>query len=180
MEIKISTRQILKILYVISFVIFIGVCIEAGSFVFNAFFTMVINPKNASYFGLSSLYEFDPGYYLVELFLMSVVGVMRAFLFYLIVKILHDKKLNMSQPFNKEFGRFIFNVSYLALGIGLFSNWGVNYTDWFIGQGVKMPDIQHLRLGGADVWLFMGVTLFVIAHIFKRGIEIQFENELTI
>jgi len=45
---------------------------------------------------------------------------------------------------------------------------------------VKMPDTQHLRLGGADVWLFMSVTLFVIAQIFKRGIEIQTENELTV
>ena len=180
MEIKISTQQMLKILYVISFIIFIGVCVEAGSFIFNAFFTLVINPKNAGYFGLTSLYEYDHGYFLVELLLMSIVAVMRAFLFYLIVKILHDKKLNMSQPFNKEIGRFIFHLAYLAFGIGLFSNWGVNYTDWFIGQGVKMPDIQHLRLGGADVWLFMGVTLFVIAHIFKRGIEIQSENELTI
>jgi len=43
-----------------------------------------------------------------------------------------------------------------------------------------MPDVQYLRLGGADVWLFMGVTLFVIAQIFKRGIEIQTENELTV
>ena len=86
----------------------------------------------------------------------------------------------MSQHFNQEFGRFIFQVSYLSLGIGLFSNWGVNYTGWLVGQGVEMPDIRHLRLGGADVWLFMGVTLFVIANIFKRGIEIQSENELTI
>ena len=180
MELKISSRQMLKILYVVSFVIFIGVCIEAGTFIFNAFFTLVINPKNAGYLGLSSLYEYDRGYFLVELILMSIVAVMRAFLFYLIVKILHDKKLNMSQPFNQEFGRFIFQVSYLSLGIGLFSNWGVNYTGWLVGQGVEMPDIRHLRLGGADVWLFMGVTLFVIANIFKRGIEIQSENELTI
>lgn len=180
MELKISTRQILKILYVVSFVIFIGVCIEAGTFIFNAFFTMVINPKNAGYLGLSSLFEYDHGYFLVELILISIVALMRALLFYLIVKILHDKKLNMSQPFNKELGRFIFHVSYLSLGIGLFSIWGVNYTDWLISQGVKMTDIQHLRIGGADVWLFMGVTLFVIAHIFKRGIEIQSENELTI
>jgi len=43
-----------------------------------------------------------------------------------------------------------------------------------------MPDTQHLHLGGADVWLFMGVILFVIAQIFKRGIEIQRENELTV
>jgi hypothetical protein len=43
-----------------------------------------------------------------------------------------------------------------------------------------MPDIQYLQLGGADVWLFMGITLLVIAQIFRRGIEIQTENELTV
>ena len=180
MELKISTEQMLKILYVISWIIFIGVCNEAGSFIFNALFTLFINQDNADFFKLSDLYKYDSGYFSVVILFMSIVAVMRSIIFYLIVKILHDKKLNMAQPFNKEIGSFLFNVSYLSLGIGLFSNWGVNYTDWFIGQGVKMPDIQHLRLGGADVWLFMGVTLFVIAHIFKRGIEIQSENELTI
>ena len=43
-----------------------------------------------------------------------------------------------------------------------------------------MPDIQYLKFGGADVWLFMGIILLVIAQIFKRGVEIQSENELTI
>jgi hypothetical protein len=43
-----------------------------------------------------------------------------------------------------------------------------------------MPDAESLHFGGADVWLFMGVTLFVIAQIFKRGIEIQAENDLTV
>ena len=180
MEIKISTKQILKILYIISFIIFIGVCIEAGSYIFNAIFTLFLNPDNAKYHHLSDLYQYDKGYFYVELLIMSIVAVMRAILFYLIVKVLHDKKLNMAQPFNKEIGRFIFNVSYLALGIGLFSYWGVNYTKWLVNQDVKMPDIQYLHLGGADVWLFMGVTLLVIAQIFKRGIEIQSENDLTI
>jgi hypothetical protein len=105
---------------------------------------------------------------------------LRAWLFYLIIKILHDKKLNMAQPFNREAGRFVFRIAYLALFIGLHSWCGVKYTGWLVIQGVKMPDIQYLRLGGADVWLFMGVTLLVIAHIFKRGIEIQSENELTV
>lgn len=41
-----------------------------------------------------------------------------------------------------------------------------------------MPDLHYLRLGGADVWLFMGITLLVIAQIFKKGIEIQ--NDLTV
>jgi hypothetical protein len=77
-------------------------------------------------------------------------------------------------------GRFIFNIAYLALGIGLFSLWGVKYVAWFVKQGVKMPEIQYLRIDGGDVWLFMSVILFVIAHIFKRGIEIQTENDLTV
>jgi hypothetical protein len=43
-----------------------------------------------------------------------------------------------------------------------------------------MPDTQTLVLGGADVWIFMAIILFVLAQLFKRGIEIQNENELTV
>lgn len=180
MDIKISTKQVLTILYVISFIIFIGLCIEAGSFIFNAFFTLVINPDNASYFDLASLYAFDSDYFIVQLLLMSIPAIMKALIFYLIIKILHDKQLNIAQPFNRELGRFITKLSYLALGIGFFSFWGVKYMEWFVKQGVKMPAIETLRLGGADVWLFMGVILLVVAKIFNRGIEIQSENELTV
>jgi hypothetical protein len=184
MEIKLSTSQILKTLYVVSWIIFIGVSTEAAGIVFNAIFTLVLNPSNAQFLwkevDLTVLFKFDPGYFFTETLLMSIVAVMRALLFYLIVKILHDKKLNMSQPFTREMGSFIFIVSYLALGIGMFSLGGVKYTGWLIKLGVKMPDIQYLRLGGADVWLFMGVTLLVIAQIFKRGIDIQEENDLTV
>lgn len=174
----------LQVLYILSWIIFVGVCIEAGGFIFNSFFTLAINPVDAKHFwpgiDLSDLYKFDHGHFFAETIYMIIVAVMRAWLFYLIIKILHDKKVNMDQPFNKEMGRFIFNISYVALFIGFFSWGGVKYTEWLIKQGVKMPDIQYLRLGGADVWLFMGVTLLVIAQIFKRGIEIQTENELTV
>ena len=180
MEIKISTEKMLDILYVLSWIIFIGLCVEAGSFLFNAVFTTLFNPNAASYFGLSELYHYDAGYFAVELLLMGIPAIMKAIMFYLIVKVLQEKKLNLTQPFNKETGRLIFNVSYLAFGIGLFSYWGVRYTEWFVSLGIKMPDMQNLRLDGADVWMFMGITLFVIAQIFKRGIEIQSENELTI
>jgi ABC-type multidrug transport system fused ATPase/permease subunit len=144
----------------------------------------VLNPADAKHLwqevDLSGLYKHDPGHFFAESLLMSIVAVLRACIFYQIIKILHDKKLNMSQPFSREVGRFIFKLSYLTLLIGMFSLWGVRYAEWLVKQGVKMPDIQYLRLGGADVWLFMSVTLFVIAQIFKRGIEIQTENELTV
>lgn len=137
MEIKISTGQTLKILYVLSWIIFIGVCIEAGGFIFNSFYVLVINPVGANRFwegiDLSGLYKWDRGYFFAETLLMIIVAVMRACIFYLIVKILHDKKLNMSQPFSKEVRYFILKVAYLSLGIGLFSLWGVKYAEWFVG-----------------------------------------------
>jgi hypothetical protein len=180
MDIKTTTKQMLKILYILSWIIFIGVCTEAGSFIFNGIFTVWINGKNASYFRLSGLYEYDSGYFLVELLFMTIVAMLRATIFYLIIRILRDNKLNLSQPFNHEVGRLIFKISYLSFGTGIFSSWGVKYTEWLVERGIKMPDIEYLRLGGADVWIFTGVILYVIGHIFKRGIEIQTENELTV
>ncbi len=68
----------------------------------------------------------------------------------------------------------------MGLGIGLFSFWGAKYSEGLVNKGVKIPDLQYLRLGGADVWLFMGITLLIIAQIFKKGIELQNENDLTV
>ena len=178
-----KTGTILKILYVLSWIIFIGVCIEAGSFIVNAIFALA-NPAVVTHLwqqvDLSDLFNYDHGYFFVVTLIMSIVAVMKAGLFYLIIKILHNKKVNMTHPFSKEVRRLIFLLSYIALVIGLFSGYGVKYIGWLIKQGVKMPDTHYLRLGGADVWLFMAVILFVIAQIFKRGIEIQSENELTV
>ncbi|MES2419036.1 MAG: DUF2975 domain-containing protein [Bacteroidota bacterium] len=184
MEIKINTEQILKVLYVFSWIIFIGVCVEAGSFIVSTILTLVFNQMETQYFwhevDLSNLYAHDSGYFFVVSLIMIVVAILRAYLFYLIVKILHGNKLNMAQPFNHEIRRFIFKLSYISLLIGMFSLWGVKNAEWLVKQGIQMPDIQYLRLGGADVWLFMSVTIFVIAQIYKRGIEIQEENELTV
>jgi Protein of unknown function (DUF2975) len=184
MESKSNTKIILKVLHVIAWIIFIGVCIEAGGSIFSSAYTLLINPVNAATFwvgnDLSGLYQYDQGYFLVETLLISIASVMKACLFYLIIKVLHDEKLSMVKPFNNEVRLFLLNGSALAFGIGLFTAWGVNYTRWLENQGVTMPDTQQLRLGGADVWIFMAVILYLIAQIFKRGIEIQSENELTV
>lgn len=184
MKFKINIRQSLNILHVLSWIIFIGLCIEAGSCLFSASYTLLRNPANAATFigkhDLSGLYAYGRGHFVAETLLICIVLMIKAYLFYLIVTFLYEKKLNISQPFNRELGRFMIQASYLALATGLLTWCGAKYTEWLIKQGVKMSDIQLSHLGGADVWLFMSVTLFVIAQVFKKGIEIQSENELTI
>ncbi len=181
---KKRTKLILQILNILAWVIFIGVCIEAGGSIFSALYTLLINPINAATFwvgnDLSGLFKYDPKLFLIETSLISIASVMKAGLFYLIIKMLYDKKLSLAQPFHNEVRLFLTRGSAFAFGIGLFTLFGVKYTEWLVTQGVQMPDTQHLRLGGADVWLFMSVILFVIVQIFERGIEIQSENDLTV
>lgn len=181
---KSKTDFFLKALHVISWIIFIGLCIVAGGLITNAIATLMLNPAGAERFwkevDLTSLYEFNQSYFITITSIMIIVAVMKAVMFYLIVKLFYDKKLNLSEPFNEMVGGFISNMGYLSLGIGLFSSWGAKTTQWLVSQKVVMPDLENMHLGGGDVWLFMSVILLVIAQIFKKGIEIQNENELTI
>jgi hypothetical protein len=171
-------------LNVISWIIFIGLCFNAGAYLFNAFFTLFYNPfgegKIWDVTSLGELYNYNQSYYVTIISLMIITAVLKALMFYLIVKIFHDKKFDLSHPFNEPVRKFIVNIAWLALGIGFFSYWGAKDTANFVAEGVNMPDIQHLNLGGADVWLFMGVVLLVIGRVFKKGIEIQNEIDLTV
>ncbi|MEI6263858.1 MAG: hypothetical protein WCP74_02070 [Sphingobacteriia bacterium] len=184
MEIKISTQQILNGLCFLSALIFVGLCIEAGGFLTNSIYTLAFNPIGAKYFwnhlDMSSLYAFDKGHFFAETTFMNIVVILKAILFWVIVKFLYKKKLDLSKPFSNEMRQFILLIGYISLGISLFSSWGSSYTNWLIGKDVVMPPLKELRLESADVWLFMSVALFVIALIFKRGIEIQTENDLTV
>lgn len=185
MEIKITTNQILKILQIFSWIIFIGLCIEAGAVAVNTFITLFINPLGIKNFWagtdyLSALYKFDKIHFFVITLTMTIVAILKAIMFYLIVKLFADRKLNMSQPFSTALRSFILKLSYLALGIGVFSYFGLKYSVWLTKQGLATANLQSLHMAGADVWLFMAVVLFVIVQIVKRGIEIQNENNLTI
>jgi hypothetical protein len=179
-----KTDYAFKLLQVVSWIIFIGLCIEAGGFVFNAFITLFVTPEGASKFwvqvDLWALLQHNQSHFVQIAVLMIIVSILKAIMFYIILDILGNKKLDLSSPFDKVVGPPVFSIAYLALGIGLFSYWGMKLTHWLASQGVQMPDIQHLKFGGSDVWLFMGVTLLVFAKIFRKGIELQSDNELTV
>jgi hypothetical protein len=184
MEIKITTSTMLKMLYILSWIIFVGLCIEAGGFLTNTIYTLAISPNLASHFwgklDLSNLYNYDAGQFFVVTTFMNIVAILKAILFYSIIKVLHDRHLDMQQPFNHAIRKFISGMAFNTLFIGLFSMWGKSYVLWLETKNVQLPKIELLKIGGADVWFFMGIVLLVIAQIFKKGIEIQEENELTV
>lgn len=183
---SIKTDFFLKTLHVIAWIIFVGLCIDAGGLIVNTYVTLFINPEaSARFWGgmkLYPLYKFNQSHYVTFVSLLIIVAILKPILFYLIVNLFHKKKLNLSSPFNKTLGKHIFLLAYLAFGIGLFSGWGNNFSNWLMGisNGSISESIQVSTFEGADVWIFMGVILIIFALIFKKGIEIQSENEFTV
>jgi len=178
-----SSKLIILLLKILAWIIFIGLCVEAGTVIVSIFYAWLSPEKIAILWkpiDLAALHRFDSGYYFVQVLLISIVAVLKAVMFYLIIKILTNKSLQLSQPFNIIIQRFIISISWLALGIGLFSAWAVKTAEWLAQKGVAMPSTDNMNIEGADVWLFMTVILFVIVQVFKKGIEIQTENELTV
>lgn len=178
---KPTTKQVLTILNVLSWLIFIGLCVLSGTILFNIIYTLAINPVDAKYFqpglDLSGLYAHGTRFFLAETLGMTLVAAMKAYIFYVIILIF--QALNLVQPFSRKVGRLIFRMSYVSLLIGVLSGLGIRYNIWLIQRGIWMPDIARY-FGGFDVFLMMGAALYVIAQIFQRGIEIQSENELTV
>jgi hypothetical protein len=181
---KISNALVLKVLHVLSWILFIGLCAQAGGILFNAVFALWINPNNADYFWegikLSNLLNFDRGYFAVITFVMFTVTVLKTLIFYNVIQLFSEEKVSISRPFTQEVNKFISLTAYLALGIAILSHMGNEIKEWLIVQGVAMPDAEKLQIGGSDVWFFMGVVLFIVSQIVKKGIEIQEENEFTV
>lgn len=181
-----ETRKdyLLIVLHILSWIIFVGLCIEAGGILFNMLYTLLYNPAGAANLwmkaDLSGLYQFSQSHFVTLTAIMVIAAVLKAIMFYVIVKLFHEKKLDLTAPFNESFGKGLYNLAYLTAGIGIFCLWGTNFSGFIKAQGVELPSLQALRLGGADVWLFMCVALLVFARIFKKGITIQNENQLTI
>ncbi len=176
-----KTTRILNILNILSWIIFTGLSIFAGAILFNVIFTLFINPEDAKTFqrgiDLASIYAVGKGFFAIVALLMAFAAALKAYMFYLIIKAL--KALDLVEPFSSRVGGYILRIAYVALFIGILSMAGITFTEWLTDQHIKLPEM-HNYIGGGGVFLLMGIILFVIAQIFKKGIELQSENALTV
>ena len=181
---SIKTDYILQALNVLSWIVFIGLCIDAGAFIVSTVVTLMLEPAQAAKFwnkvDLTAVYNFDESRFVTLSALIIIATILKATMFYVIIQFFYKKRFNLSKPFSEPTKRFVLNLGYLSLGIGLFSSWGTGFVEGLVKEGLTIPDLRFMRLAGADVWWFMGIVLLVIAFIFKKGIELQNENELTV
>ncbi len=181
-----GTNLAIKCLNILAWIIFIGLCVETGGLIINAIISICINPRASSRFwgnqNLYELYQFNQSHFVTIVILLIIVSMLKSIMFYVIVNLFHNKKLNLTNPFNEQMGKSLFSIGYLALGIGVFSWWGNNFSKWLrmVGQNVLTQTFENIKFEGADVWIFMAIILLIFGMIFKKGIELQSENDLTV
>jgi hypothetical protein len=172
-----KTNQIIDILKVVSWIIFIGLCIKTGAMLFSFLISLFVTSDAGRnlYMGLnlSELLSYSIRHYVVLGSLVIVLSGLKAYLFYYVVKIISG--ININHPFSKDVANLISKMSAIALQIGItafitgsYAKWLLKYTAHFTFDG-----------GGTEYFYLAGI-LFVIAVIFNKGIELQTENELTI
>ncbi len=88
-------------------------------------------------------------------------------------------KIDISNPFNSFVSEQIDKISYFTFSIGLLS--------YIARQTVKNQqhhgfDIENLNGFWVDsqAFILMAAVIYVIAIIFKKGVEIKNENDLTV
>lgn len=172
-----KTIDVLGILRVIAWIVFIGLCIETGALVTSFLVRMFSGSEVAMtlYPGtdLSQLYAISKWHYTAMVSLIVFVSGLKAYLFFLIIKLL--SKVNIAHPFNEINSGLITKMSGIALQIGITSLITNGYAKWL------MKNKTDFTYEGVETeFLFLAGIIFVIAQIFRRGVELQSENELTI
>lgn len=176
-----QTQLILTIMNVLFWIVFIGLCIQTGtilfSFIIGLMGNQVVTDKLYLELNLTELYKLGLFHYLNIGLILIITSVLKTYIANLVVKI--STKFNLQQPFNGIAYRLISQISYLTLIIGILQVCAQSYYKGLLKQGLTVPDLSG-QFGDGSEFLFLAGIIFIIAQVFKRGLEIQSENELTI
>jgi len=109
-------------LHIVAWVIFVGLCIEAGGLLVNFVFS-IYKPEFVQNLyqklDLSEMYNRSKWAFYGMYSFILVVAVLKAYLFYIVVMLMH--KIDLSKPFNSFVSEQITKISYCTFSIGILS-----------------------------------------------------------
>ena len=175
-----KTGFVFKFLQIVAWFIFVGLCIETGALVVNFVYSL-FNPlvlKNLyNKLDLSAMYEQSQFvFFLMYSFVLSI-SLLKAFLFYVVIKLVG--KLDLQKPFCEFVSNQISRIRTVTFTIGLLSIIATKVVHNFSEKGFDVNQLNEYWTDG-KAFILMSAVLIIIATIFKRGIELQSENDLTV
>lgn len=170
------TAMVLSVMPFIVWLTCFGFVIKGGSILISYFvsYNHQVAAKNL-YMGLNlyELRQYSFLYYSISVSFLVAIPAMKAWVCFLVAKTL--SKFNLNNPFTMEVAIKLEQISYVALFTWVVTMLSNTYTSWLMKTTGKM---YGNMLSGE--FIFMAGLVFVIAQVFKRGVEIQTENELTV
>lgn len=167
-------------LYVVAWIIFVGLSIEAGGLLVNFFFTLFrpeFVPKLYQKLDLIQMYkESKIAFFGMYSFILSI-SILKAVMFYIVIRLMH--KMDLEKPFNSFVSKQILHISHYTLSIGLLSYFARENVRNLSHHGF-VPDNLNQFWVDSQAFILMAAIIYIIATFFKKGVEIQNENDLTV
>lgn len=171
---------IFKALTIIAWIIFVALCIEAGALLFN-FIYSEFNPVVLSdlyeKLNLSEMYKRSSATFYVMYTFILVIAFFKAGLFFEVIKLV--SKFDLDRPFSNFVSKQINSISYMTFVIGLVSISARQTTKNLSNKGFDLNRLNDFWVD-SQTYILMAGVIYAIATIFKRGIELQNENDSTI
>ena len=172
---KSNTEKLLKVMHVLSWIVFIGLLIKVGTIITTYFMSIGNEEASKNLFGGLNLWDYR-NYNFTQYSLIVGYKVLlfaaEAHIAYLIIQLL--SKLNLKQPFNTNVQELMQKISYSIFYLWILATIHNTHVQ-FIGKKYRFT----IDLFSSD-FIFLAGIIFIFAQIVKRGIEIQSENDLTI
>jgi len=128
-------------------------------------------------FNISALEVLSRVEYNVVMIFLILSSATKAYLVYRVIQIL--SKINLIQPFNQNMASLITNINYVALAIGIIEVMADSYLEFLSGSSMTRLPLKSF-VENDNQFLFLAGIIFIISIVFKRGLEIQSDNNLTV
>lgn len=171
---------ILTGLKIATWIVFIGLCIETGTLIFN--FILSFYQKNFSNnlyesINLSELYAQSPPLFIGFFSMVISLMVIKTQIAYAALNIL--LKLDLNKPFSVQTNKQIFNISYLSLLFAAASHISYKTARHYDKRDYVLEPLYPFFDSASEYLLFGGIV-YIIAYIFKKGLDLQNDIDLTV
>ncbi len=175
-----TNKFVFRGLHIVAWVIFVGLCVESGGLIVNFVFSLYKPEFVQNLYqklDLIEIYEDSKlAFFGIYSFILSI-SILKAYLFYIVIRLMH--KMDLSKPFNTFVSIQISKISYYTLSIGLLGYIARQFAKNLMHHGFVTDGLNQFWTD-SQAFILMGAVIYIIATIFKKGVDIQNENELTI
>jgi hypothetical protein len=168
------------VLSIVAWLIFVGLSIEAGGLIVNFIFSLYKPELVHNLYqkmDLSDMYERSKWAFFSMYSFILIIAILKAVLFYIVIMLL--SKLDLAKPFNSVVSKQITQISYFTFSIGLLSYIAQQSAKNLMHHGFVTDNLNRFWTD-SEAFILMAAVVYIIATIFKKGVEIQMENDLTV